>query len=122
MKITVTAVETTDTYATAVIFTGRNEAGLPVRVAVNRGNVADEIAVSLESDGSIVTTIEEWQLLDVRGGRSDRLGLRRSRQRRSYTVTWTRSKRRWAVGRNPARTIAVSTGTAARGKAAWRYR
>src|SRR5207342_2511115 len=44
MKITVNAVETTDTYATAVIFTGTNEAGLPVRVAVNRGKVADEIA------------------------------------------------------------------------------
>ena len=66
MKITVNAIETTDTYATAVIFTGTNEAGLPVRVAVNRGKVADEIAASLESEGSVVTTIDEWQLLDAR--------------------------------------------------------
>jgi hypothetical protein len=66
MKITVTAVETADTYATAVIFTGTDEAGHPVRVAVNRGKVADEIVVALEREDSVVTIIEEWQLLDER--------------------------------------------------------
>ncbi len=64
MKITVTAVETTDTYATAVIFTGIDESGLPVRVAVNRGTVADEITETLAVEGSVVTSIDEWQLLD----------------------------------------------------------
>ena len=66
MKITVTAVETTDTYVTAVIFTGIDEAGRPVRVAVNRGTVADAIAETLELEGAVYTTIEEWQLLDER--------------------------------------------------------
>jgi hypothetical protein len=64
MKVTVTAVETTDTYATAVIFTAIDEFGRPVRVAVNRGTVAEEITESLEIEGSVVTSIEEWQLLN----------------------------------------------------------
>ena len=64
MKVTVTGVETTDTYATAVIFTGADEAGLPVRFAVNRGKIADEISAALESEDAVLAEIEEWQLLD----------------------------------------------------------
>ena len=73
MKVTVTVVETTDTYATAVIFAGTDEAGLPVRVVVNRGTIADEIAAALESEDAVVAEIEEWQLLDTSGD-ADRYG------------------------------------------------